>query len=70
MDRVLGKAGRADTPTDPAPLSMLETMSWSGQYEAMQRERLTIILPVTLACIPAAALPEHAVGGELKWRQG
>ena len=51
MDRVLGKAGRADTPTDPAPLSMLETMSWSGQYEAMQRERLTIILPVTLACI-------------------
>ena len=51
MDRVLGKAGRADTPTDPAPLSMLETMSWSGQYEAMQRERLTIIVPVTLACI-------------------
>jgi Cu/Ag efflux pump CusA len=51
VDRVLGKAGRADTPTDPAPLSMLETMSWSGQYEAMQRERLTIILPVTLACI-------------------
>jgi len=51
VDRVLGKAGRADTPTDPAPLSMLETMSWSGQYEAMQRERLTIIVPVTLACI-------------------
>src|SRR4029079_2786247 len=25
-DRVLGKAGRADTPTDPAPLSMLETV--------------------------------------------
>jgi Cu(I)/Ag(I) efflux system membrane protein CusA/SilA len=26
VDRVLGKAGRADTPTDPAPLSMLETI--------------------------------------------
>lgn len=26
VDRVLGKAGRAETPTDPAPLSMLETL--------------------------------------------
>ena len=26
VDRVLGKAGRADSPTDPAPLSMLETV--------------------------------------------
>jgi copper/silver efflux system protein len=26
VDRVLGKAGRADTPTDPAPLSMFETV--------------------------------------------
>ena len=26
VDHVLGKAGRADTPTDPAPLSMLETL--------------------------------------------
>ena len=26
VDGVLGKAGRADTPTDPAPLSMLETV--------------------------------------------
>lgn len=26
VERVLGKAGRADTPTDPAPLSMLETV--------------------------------------------
>ncbi len=26
VDTVLGKAGRADTPTDPAPLSMLETV--------------------------------------------
>ena len=26
VDRVLGKAGRADTPTDPAPMSMLETV--------------------------------------------
>jgi copper/silver efflux system protein len=26
VERVFGKAGRADTPTDPAPLSMLETV--------------------------------------------
>jgi Cu(I)/Ag(I) efflux system membrane protein CusA/SilA len=26
VDQVLGKAGRAETPTDPAPLSMLETV--------------------------------------------
>ena len=26
VDRVLGKAGRAETCTDPAPLSMLETV--------------------------------------------
>ena len=26
VDRVLGKAGRAETATDPAPLSMLETV--------------------------------------------
>jgi Cu/Ag efflux pump CusA len=26
VDRVLGKAGRAETPTDPAPLSTLETV--------------------------------------------
>ncbi len=26
VDRVFGKAGRAETPTDPAPLSMLETV--------------------------------------------
>ena len=26
VQRVLGKAGRADTSTDPAPLSMLETV--------------------------------------------
>src|SRR3954451_918474 len=26
VDRVLGKPGRAETPTDPAPLSMLETL--------------------------------------------
>ena len=27
VDHVLGKAGRAETPTDPAPLSMIETLS-------------------------------------------
>ena len=26
VDRILGKAGRSETATDPAPLSMLETV--------------------------------------------
>ena len=26
VDMVVGKAGRAETPTDPAPLDMIETM--------------------------------------------
>ncbi len=32
--RVFGKAGRAETPTDPAPLSMFETV---GQAQAAGR---------------------------------
>lgn len=37
VDRVLGKAGRADTATDPAPLSMLETIITLKPKEAWRR---------------------------------
>jgi Cu(I)/Ag(I) efflux system membrane protein CusA/SilA len=54
VDRVLGKAGRADTSTDPAPLSMLETIitlkpksEWrrvGTWYSAWAPERLKAVL--------------------------
>jgi len=37
VDRVLGKAGRADTSTDPAPLSMLETVITLKPHEQWRR---------------------------------
>ncbi len=33
VDRVLGKAGRAETSTDPAPLSMMETVIWLKPHD-------------------------------------
>jgi len=57
VDRVLGKVGRADTPTDPAPLSMVETtvlikpqsewrpgMTWE---KLLDRFRAALTLPGT-----------------------
>ena len=45
VDRVLGKAGRADTSTDPAPLSMLETVIiLKPKSEWRQRKDLVLIL--------------------------
>jgi len=37
VDRVLGKAGRADTSTDPAPLSMLETVITLKPHDQWRR---------------------------------
>ncbi|MBK9519418.1 MAG: efflux RND transporter permease subunit [Anaeromyxobacter sp.] len=37
VDRVLGKAGRAETATDPAPLSMLETVVTLKPHAAWRR---------------------------------
>ena len=37
VDRVLGKTGRAETPTDPAPLSMLETVITLKPVEQWRR---------------------------------
>jgi len=43
VDRVLGKAGRADTSTDPAPLSMLETVH-HAQAEIRMAARADVVL--------------------------
>ena len=42
------------------------SLAWSGQYEAMERvrERLAVVLPLTLFLMLHAALPEHAVDGQ------
>ena len=37
VERVLGKAGRAETPTDPAPLSMLETIITLRPHDEWRR---------------------------------
>ncbi len=41
-------------------------ISWSGQYEGMARakERLTVVLPLTLFLILFPSLPEHALHGQ------
>ena len=38
IDRVLGKAGRAEPSTDPAPLSMLETVIAEANVPIAPRE--------------------------------
>jgi Cu(I)/Ag(I) efflux system membrane protein CusA/SilA len=40
VDHVLGKTGRADTATDPAPLSMLETVIVLKPHSEWRRERV------------------------------
>jgi Cu(I)/Ag(I) efflux system membrane protein CusA/SilA len=70
VDRVLGKAGRADTSTDPAPLSMLETVVtlrpesewrrvetwWTGWAPAWLAPALRRVTPDRLS--PAALVDE------------
>jgi Cu(I)/Ag(I) efflux system membrane protein CusA/SilA len=41
VDMVVGKAGRADTPTDPAPLDMIESMVCFRPREFWPRRKLT-----------------------------
>src|SRR5208283_5327977 len=40
VDMVVGKAGRAETPTDPAPLDMIETMVNFRPREFWSRRKL------------------------------
>ena len=40
VDRVLGKAGRAESATDPAPLSMLETVITLKEKSKWRRKQM------------------------------
>ena len=40
VDMVVGKAGRAETPTDPAPMDMIETMVNFRPRELWPRRKL------------------------------
>ena len=42
VDMVVGKAGRAETPTDPAPLDMIETMVNFRPREFWPRRKLQL----------------------------
>ncbi len=42
VDMVVGKAGRAETPTDPAPMDMIETMVNFRPRELWPRRKLRV----------------------------
>ena len=63
VDRVLGKAGRAETSTDPAPLSMLETVIiLKPKAEWRQGGHLVLVLG---AGVGQGGLPAHHAGPHL-----
>ena len=45
VDMVVGKAGRAETPTDPAPMDMIETMVNFRPRELWPRRKLRAAEP-------------------------
>ncbi len=66
VDRVLGKAGRADTSTDPAPLSMLETVITLKPHAEWRRVPTWysgVGAGVAEAGLPADHLGSHLDGG-------
>ena len=68
VDRVLGKAGRADTSTDPAPLSMLETViTLKPTLRVAPRRHLVFRLGarVAEADLPARSRRDHISQEEL-----
>src|SRR4029077_5912593 len=59
VERVFGKAGRADTPTDPAPFSMVETtVLLKPEAEWRKVERWYSHLPGWLQSICARITPD------------
>jgi Cu(I)/Ag(I) efflux system membrane protein CusA/SilA len=61
VERVLGKAGRADTSTDPAPLSMLETVITLKPVSQWRRVRTwySAWAPSWLAAVLRHVTPDH-----------
>src|SRR4029450_9469779 len=67
VDRVFGKAGRATTPTDPAPFSMVETtVLLKPQSEWRPMQRWYSDYPRPLRWLFSIALPEHITFEELQ----
>ena len=63
VDQVLGKAGRAETATDPAPLSMLETViTLKPHAEWRARGHLVFLVGAGMG---QAHLPPHHAGHHL-----
>ena len=67
VERVFGKAGRATTPTDPAPLSMVETtVVLKPESEWRPVRRWYSDYPQPLRWLFSRALPEHITFEELQ----
>ena len=73
VDRTLGKIGRAETATDPAPLSMIETtimLRPQVEYERVPIKRFFTLWPVWLKRPLTWILPEEKRGEILhEWRK-
>ncbi|MBX9767426.1 MAG: CusA/CzcA family heavy metal efflux RND transporter [Bdellovibrionales bacterium] len=66
VERVFGKAGRAETPTDPAPFSMMETtIVLKPQSEWREKERWYSFLPRVLEWPFTFFWPRHMSWEEL-----
>ena len=67
VESVFGKAGRADTPTDPAPFSMVETtVLLKPQSQWRKVERWYSHLPAPLPAVFARITPDHMTFEELQ----
>ena len=67
VDRVFGKAGRADSPTDPAPFSMVETtVLLKPEAEWRHRNRWYSDKPAPLRWIFSRITPERITFDELQ----
>jgi Cu(I)/Ag(I) efflux system membrane protein CusA/SilA len=67
VERVFGKAGRATSPTDPAPFSMVETtVLLKPPAEWRRVERWYSGWPWPLPRLLAVVVPEHRTFGELQ----
>jgi Cu(I)/Ag(I) efflux system membrane protein CusA/SilA len=67
VDRVFGKAGRATTPTDPAPFSMVETtVLLKPESEWRPMRRWFSDYPQPLRWLFSIGLPEHITFEELQ----
>src|SRR4029450_12379453 len=67
VERVFGKAGRATTPTDPAPFSMVETtVLLKPESEGRPGQRRYSDYPRPLRWLFSIGLPEHITFEELQ----